>query len=88
MNATTANPINHYQQSIAVSHPANDPHKPYVRIVEQPARAALRFRYQCEGRSAGSLPGVNSTNERKTYPTIEIVNFHGRALVVVSCVTM
>ncbi|XP_013180060.1 PREDICTED: embryonic polarity protein dorsal isoform X3 [Papilio xuthus] len=60
---------------------------PTVRIVEQPASKALRFRYECEGRSAGSIPGVNSTSERKTYPTIEISGCNGNAIVVVSCVT-
>ncbi|XP_045534738.1 embryonic polarity protein dorsal isoform X3 [Papilio machaon] len=60
---------------------------PTVRIVEQPASKALRFRYECEGRSAGSIPGVNSTSERKTYPTIEISGCSGNAIVVVSCVT-
>lgn len=59
----------------------------YIRIVEQPARCALRFRYECEGRSAGSIPGCNSTSDNKTYPTIEIVNYNGPAVVVVSCVT-
>lgn len=59
----------------------------YVRIVEQPASKALRFRYECEGRSAGSLPGVHSTPEVKTFPTIQIVGYQGRAVVVVSCVT-
>lgn len=58
-----------------------------VRIIEQPASKALRFRYECEGRSAGSIPGVNSTPENKTYPSIEIVGYKGRAVVVVSCVT-
>lgn len=61
--------------------------KPYVKITEQPASKALRFRYECEGRSAGSIPGANSTPENKTFPTIEIVGYKGRAVVVVSCVT-
>jgi hypothetical protein len=61
--------------------------KPYVEIIEQPSKCALRFRYKCEGRSAGSLPGVNSTSDNKTYPTIRINNYHGRAVVVISCVT-
>ena len=26
-------------------------------MVEQPAGKGLRFRYECEGRSAGSIPG-------------------------------
>ena len=45
----------------------------YVKITEQPASKGLRFRYECEGRSAGSIPGVSSTNERKTHPTIEVI---------------
>ncbi|XP_070166000.1 dorsal protein isoform X2 [Polyergus mexicanus] len=61
--------------------------QPYVEILEQPASKALRFRYECEGRSAGSIPGINSTPENKTFPSIRIVGYNGRAMVVVSCVT-
>ncbi|XP_055550417.1 embryonic polarity protein dorsal-like isoform X2 [Wyeomyia smithii] len=61
--------------------------KPFVVIVEQPQSKALRFRYECEGRSAGSIPGVHSTPEQKTFPSIEVRGFKGRAVVVVSCVT-
>ena len=43
-----------------------------VRILEQPQPKALRFRYICEGRSAGSIPGVRSTSENKTYPAIQV----------------
>lgn len=60
---------------------------PYVVITEQPAPKALRFRYECEGRSAGSIPGVNNSPDNKTYPTIQVMNYVGRAVVVVSCVT-
>ncbi|CAI6363066.1 unnamed protein product [Macrosiphum euphorbiae] len=59
---------------------------PYIKIVEQPALQKLRFRYKRESR-AGSIPGVNSTTDNKTYPTIQIVGYKGRAVVVVSCVT-
>uniref|UniRef100_A0A0K8VSJ7 Embryonic polarity protein dorsal n=1 Tax=Bactrocera latifrons TaxID=174628 RepID=A0A0K8VSJ7_BACLA len=59
----------------------------YVKIVEQPASKAVRFRYECEGRSAGSIPGVNSTSALRTYPTIEIVGYKGRSVCVVSCVS-
>lgn len=59
----------------------------YVQITEQPAPKALRFRYECEGRSAGSIPGASSTPDNKTYPSIQIVNYRGPAVVVVSCVT-
>ncbi|XP_059489897.1 embryonic polarity protein dorsal-like isoform X2 [Neocloeon triangulifer] len=62
-------------------------HEPRVEIIEQPAPKALRFRYECEGRSAGSIPGVHATNENKSFPTIKIVNFTGRCMAVVSCVT-
>ena len=48
------------------------PMAPYVEILEQPASKALRFRYECEGRSAGSIPGVNSTPEIKTCPSIRV----------------
>ncbi|KAH1026563.1 hypothetical protein HUJ05_000209 [Dendroctonus ponderosae] len=57
------------------------------KIIEQPASKALRFRYECEGRSAGSIPGASSTPESKTFPEIQIVGYQGRAVVVVSCVT-
>lgn len=63
------------------------PTKPYVVITEQPQSKALRFRYECEGRSAGSIPGVHSTPEQKTFPSISIRDYKGRAVVVVSCVT-
>lgn len=47
--------------------------RPYIQIIEQPASKALRFRYECEGRSAGSIPGVNSTVDNKTFPTIQVM---------------
>ncbi|XP_065739044.1 transcription factor p65 isoform X3 [Phocoena phocoena] len=31
----------------------------------------MRFRYKCEGRSAGSIPGERSTDTTKTHPTIK-----------------
>ncbi|KAK4305175.1 hypothetical protein Pmani_022916 [Petrolisthes manimaculis] len=62
--------------------------KAMVKILEQPQPKALRFRYICEGRSAGSIPGVRSTTENKTYPAIEVQGYKGPAVVVVSCVTV
>jgi hypothetical protein len=50
--------------------------EPWVEIIEQPAPKALRFRYECEGRSAGSIPGVLTTNENKTFPTIKVRFFN------------
>lgn len=61
--------------------------EPHVKILIQPAQKALRFRYECEGRSAGSIPGANSTPENRTFPTIQVMNHSGPAVVVVSCVT-
>ena len=46
------------------------------------------FRYECEGRSAGALQGENSTNENRTYPSIQVVGYHGPAVCVVSLVEM
>lgn len=46
--------------------------EPHVEITEEPRARGLRFRYKCEGRSAGSLPGEHSTNEQKTFPTIRV----------------
>lgn len=63
------------------------PESVVCKIIEQPAKCALRFRYECEGRSAGSLPGASSTPENKTFPAIQIENYVGRAVVVISCVT-
>ncbi|XP_067612787.1 embryonic polarity protein dorsal-like isoform X2 [Eurosta solidaginis] len=59
----------------------------HVKIIEQPASKAIRFRYECERRTAGSIVGVNSTGVLKTYPTIEVVGYKGRGVAVVSCVT-
>ncbi|XP_064548565.1 dorsal-related immunity factor Dif isoform X3 [Drosophila montana] len=75
---------------IALSVPAAAPaaqRRPYIRIVEEPTNKIIRFRYKCEGRTAGSIAGMNSTPEAKTFPTIEIVDYSGPVVVVVSCVT-
>lgn len=46
--------------------------RPYIEILEQPRSRGLRFRYKCEGRSAGTIPGESSNNEHRTYPTIKV----------------
>ena len=33
------------------------------------------YRYESEGRSAGTLLGRNATNKTKTYPTLKIIGF-------------
>ncbi|XP_018604378.1 transcription factor RelB isoform X2 [Scleropages formosus] len=45
---------------------------PKCVIVEQPKERGMRFRYECEGRSAGSILGASSTEANKTLPTVEI----------------
>ncbi|KAM3875204.1 transcription factor RelB [Diretmus argenteus] len=46
--------------------------KPKLVVVEEPKERGMRFRYECEGRSAGSILGTSSTETTKTQPTIEI----------------
>uniref|UniRef100_A0A8B9J077 RHD domain-containing protein n=1 Tax=Amazona collaria TaxID=241587 RepID=A0A8B9J077_9PSIT len=38
----------------------------------QPKQRGMRFRYECEGRSAGSILGQSSTEASKTLPAIEV----------------
>ncbi|XP_044759045.1 embryonic polarity protein dorsal-like [Coccinella septempunctata] len=58
---------------------------PFVKITEQPAPDRSRFRYESEGFS--TLVGISSTSIRRTYPTIQIIGYKGKAVVIVSCVT-
>ncbi|XP_005351804.2 transcription factor p65 [Microtus ochrogaster] len=60
---------------------------PYVEIIEQPKQRGMRFRYKCEGRSAGSIPGERSTDTTKTHPTIKINGYTGPGTVRISLVT-
>merc|ERR1711963_143562 len=46
------------------------PHGVTAEILVQPAVNRLRFRYQCEGRSAGALQGDSSTPDNRTFPKI------------------
>lgn len=46
--------------------------KPMLLVVEQPKERGMRFRYECEGRSAGSILGASSTDVNKTLPAIEV----------------
>ncbi|XP_061819117.1 proto-oncogene c-Rel isoform X1 [Nerophis lumbriciformis] len=60
---------------------------PEIRIFEQPRPRGMRFRYKCEGRSAGSIPGENSTDNNRTYPSLQILNYCGKGKVYVYLVT-
>lgn len=46
--------------------------KPKLVMVEEPKERGMRFRYECEGRSAGSILGASSTETTKTQPAIEV----------------
>ncbi|XP_076830686.1 proto-oncogene c-Rel [Brachyhypopomus gauderio] len=61
--------------------------EPYIQIFEQPKQRGMRFRYKCEGRSAGSIPGERSSDNNRTYPSIQILNASGKGKVRVSLVT-
>ncbi|KAJ6663746.1 hypothetical protein lerEdw1_009825 [Lerista edwardsae] len=50
---------------------------PRLVITEQPKQRGMRFRYQCEGRSAGSILGEGSSDANKTLPSIELQNCAG-----------
>uniref|UniRef100_A0A8C0DX20 REL proto-oncogene, NF-kB subunit n=1 Tax=Balaenoptera musculus TaxID=9771 RepID=A0A8C0DX20_BALMU len=56
-------------------------------IIEQPRQRGMRFRYKCEGRSAGSIPGEHSTDNNRTYPSIQIMNYYGKGKVRITLVT-
>ncbi|XP_055074404.1 transcription factor p65 [Misgurnus anguillicaudatus] len=60
---------------------------PYVEIIEQPKARGMRFRYKCEGRSAGSIPGEKSNETTKTHPAIKVHNYSGPIRVRISLVT-
>ncbi|MEQ2266354.1 hypothetical protein XENORESO_022029, partial [Xenotaenia resolanae] len=60
---------------------------PYIEIIEQPKQRGMRFRYKCEGRSAGSIPGEKSNDTTKTYPAIKVHNYSGPLRVRISLVT-
>ncbi|XP_075690535.1 transcription factor RelB isoform X2 [Rhinoderma darwinii] len=51
---------------------------PLLIIAEQPKQRGMRFRYQCEGRSAGSILGESSTEHSKTLPAVELL--HGNRI--------
>nr|XP_008524232.1 PREDICTED: proto-oncogene c-Rel isoform X2 [Equus przewalskii] len=55
--------------------------------MEQPRQRGMRFRYKCEGRSAGSIPGEHSTDNNRTYPSIQIMNYYGKGKVRITLVT-
>ncbi|XP_016412208.1 proto-oncogene c-Rel-like isoform X2 [Sinocyclocheilus rhinocerous] len=61
--------------------------EPCAQIFEQPKQRGMRFRYKCEGRSAGSIPGERSSDNNRTYPSIQILNVTRKGKVRVTLVT-
>ncbi|KAM5142863.1 proto-oncogene c-Rel isoform 1-T1 [Callospermophilus lateralis] len=66
---------------------ASGGYNPYIKIIEQPRQRGMRFRYKCEGRSAGSIPGEHSTENNRTFPSIQIMNYYGKGKVRITLVT-
>ncbi|XP_062981443.1 proto-oncogene c-Rel [Elgaria multicarinata webbii] len=62
-------------------------HEPYIEICEQPRQRGMRFRYQCEGRSAGSIPGEHSTDINRTFPSLQILNYVKKVKIRITLVT-
>ncbi|XP_068611713.1 transcription factor p65 [Brachionichthys hirsutus] len=60
---------------------------PFLEIIEQPKQRGMRFRYKCEGRSAGSIPGEKSNDTTKTHPAIKVHNYSGPMRVRISLVS-
>ncbi|KAK9883832.1 hypothetical protein WA026_002029 [Henosepilachna vigintioctopunctata] len=58
----------------------------YVKIIEQPAPVYI-FRYESEEKNSGLLQGASSTSDTKTFPSIQVVGYKGKAAVWVSLVT-
>lgn len=63
--------------------------EPQIEIFEQPRQRGMRFRYKCEGRSAGSILGERSSENNRTYPSIQLPNmtYNGKGKVRVTLVT-
>lgn len=59
---------------------------PYIEIIEQPKQRGMRFRYKCEGRSAGSIPGEKSNDTTKTYPAVKVGRRWSRVVCFLSAI--
>ncbi|MGH0160036.1 UNVERIFIED_CONTAM: hypothetical protein FKN15_001893 [Acipenser sinensis] len=46
-------------------------------MFEEPKQRGMRFRYKCEGRSAGSIPGERSADNNRSFPSIQVINKYG-----------
>ncbi|XP_037036644.1 nuclear factor NF-kappa-B p110 subunit isoform X3 [Bradysia coprophila] len=65
----------------SVSYMETDGCKPYIQITEQPIDK-FRFRYKSEMHGThGCLSGLSTNKVKKTFPTAELKNFHGEAII-------
>ncbi|CAG2172011.1 unnamed protein product [Oppiella nova] len=55
---------------------------PQLKILEQPTNR-IRYRYRSEKGSHGGLTGENSSQNKKTYPTVKLENYHSTAQVYI-----
>ncbi|CAG2184153.1 unnamed protein product, partial [Oppiella nova] len=56
--------------------------RPQLKILEQPTNR-IRYRYRSEKGSHGGLTGENSSQNKKTYPTVKLENYHSTAQVYI-----
>jgi len=58
-------------------------------ITTQPATTGYRFRYKCEGKTAGTIPGVKTDGKKKTVPTFRVENVPKgeKVEISISCIT-
>lgn len=55
--------------------------RPYIQITEQPIDK-FRFRYKSEMHGThGCLSGLSTNKVKKSFPTAELKNFHGEAII-------
>lgn len=58
-----------------------DGEKPYLKITEQPIDK-FRFRYKSEMHGThGCLTGISTNKIKRTFPTVQLMNFIGDAII-------
>ena len=66
-----ARQVGYARQVVPLSRSHDSP-EPWIEILDQPKSTAMRFRYRCEGRSAGTILGESAISTNRTYPTIKV----------------
>jgi len=70
------NPVSQFdvsRQPLLILQQQQQQAEPWIEIIEEPKPSAMRFRYLCEGRNAGTILGEWATAAKRTYPTIKVV---------------